>query len=110
MTDNEYIVFIKENNLDENATYDKVTMQKALLLTVIDILEVVANDVDIMRRVETEFSTTSDAYKHLQDRIQNIKDRIAAIPVQEEEYSPFSLMYTRKQVVIFSLQVYNYGK
>ena len=95
LTQEEYIIFLHENGLDEIATYDKATMQKALLMTVIDILEVVSNDVDIMRRVETEFSTTSDAYKHLQERIQNIKDRIAAIPDPEEEYSPFSLMYTR---------------
>ena len=96
MTDTEYIVFIKENNLDETTTYDKATMQKELLLTVLDILEVVSNDVDIMRKVETEFSTTSDAYKYLEKRIAQIKDRIASLPIEDEEYSPFSLMYTRK--------------
>jgi hypothetical protein len=96
MTDTEYIVFIKENNLDETTTYDKATMQKELLLTVLDILEVVSNDVDIMRKVVTEFSTTSDAYKYLEKRIAQIKDRIASLPIDEEEYSPFSLMYTRK--------------
>lgn len=96
LTQEEYIQFLTENNLVSTDAYDKATMQKALLLTVIDILEVVSNDVDIMRRVETEFTTTSDAYKHLQERIQNIKDRIASIPDAEEEYSPFSLIYTRK--------------
>ncbi|NLJ96730.1 MAG: hypothetical protein GX321_06215 [Clostridiales bacterium] len=96
MTDNEYIVFLKENNLDEITTYDKTTMQKQLLLTVLDILEVVSNDVDIMRKVETEFTTTSDAYKYLEKRIAQIKDRIASLPIEEDEYSPFSLMYTRK--------------
>ena len=97
-TDDQYTQFLKENGFDMVVVppYDKETMQKALLLTVLDILEAVSNDVDIMRRVETEFSTTSDAYKHLQERIQNIKDRIAGIPDAEEEYSPFSLMYTRK--------------
>ena len=96
MTDNEYIVFLKENNLDEITTYDKTTMQKQLLLTVLDILEVVSNDVDIMRKVETEFTTTSDAYKYLEKRIAQIKDRIASLPIEEDEYSPFSLLYTRK--------------
>lgn len=96
LTDNEYMVFLSENNLISTTTYDKAIMQKSLLLTVVDILEVTANDLDIMRRVETEFSTTSDAYKHLQERIQNVKDRIAGIPDTEEEYSPFSLIYTRK--------------
>lgn len=98
LTDTEYTQFLKENGFDTiiMPEYDKATMQKALLLTVIDILEVVSNDVDIMRRVETEFTTTSDAYKHLQERIQNIKDRIASIPDAEDEYSPFSLIFTRK--------------
>lgn len=98
LTDAEYTQFLKENDFDTiiMPEYDKATMQKALLLTVIDILEVVSNDVDIMRRVETEFTTTSDAYKHLQERIQNIKDRIASIPDVEDEYSPFSLIFTRK--------------
>ncbi len=48
-----------------------------------------------MRKVETEFTTTSEAYKYLQERIQNIKDRIESIPDTDEVYSPFSL-YTRK--------------
>ncbi|WP_455714123.1 hypothetical protein [Anaerosporobacter sp.] len=98
LADGEYTQFLKENGFDViiMPDYDKATMQKELLFTVVDILEVVANDVDIMRKVETEFTTTSDAYKYLQERIQNIKDRIASIPDIEEEYSPFSLMYTRK--------------
>ena len=96
LSDDEYKVFITENELLPTETYDKATMQKSLLLTVLDILEVVSNDVDIMRKVETEFTTTTDAYKHLQGRIAQIKDRIAGIPDLEEEYSPFSLMYTRK--------------
>ena len=96
LTDTEYIVFLTENNLVSTETYSKEDMQKKLLLTVLDILEVVSNDVDIMRKVETEFTTTSDAYKYLEKRIAQIKDRIAGIPDPEEEYSPFSLMYTRK--------------
>ncbi len=96
LTQEEYKQFLSENELISIDEYNKATMQKQLLLTVVDILEVVANDVDIMRKVETEFTTTSDAYKYLQERIQNIKDRIASIPDAEEEYSPFSLMYTRK--------------
>lgn len=96
LSDAEYTVFLSENNLLSTDTYQKPAMQKDLLYTVVDIFEVVANDVDIMRRVETEFSTTSDAYKHLQDRIQNVRDRIASIPDVEDEYSQFSLMYSRK--------------
>ena len=99
LTDEEYKVFLSENELTYTTAYDKATMQKSLLLTVLDILEVVSNDVDIMRKVETEFTTTSDAYKHLQTRIASIKDRILSIPEPEEEYSPFSLMYTKSNPV-----------
>lgn len=99
LSDEEYKVFLSENELTYTTAYDKATMQKSLLLTVLDILEVVSNDVDIMRKVETEFTTTSDAYKHLQTRIASIKDRILSIPEPEEEYSPFSLMYTKSNPV-----------
>lgn len=95
-TDEEYQVFIEENDLTPTDTYNKDIMQKSLLLSALDILEAVSNDVDIMRKVETEFSTTSDAYKYLEKRIAQIKDRIASLPIEEDEYSPFSLMYTRK--------------
>lgn len=96
LTKEEYKEFLLENNLEPMSQYNKSTMQKSLLLTVLDVLEVVSNDIDIMRKVETEFTTTSDAYKYLEQRIAQVKDRIAAIPDPEEEYSPFSLMYTRK--------------
>lgn len=97
-TDDEYTQFLKENGFDTiiMPEYDKSTMQKKLLYTVLDVLEAVSNDVDLMRKVETEFTTTSAAYKYLQERIQDVKDRITAIPDPEEEYSPFSMIYTRK--------------
>lgn len=96
LTDAEYVVLLSENSLTSTDMYTKSIMQKALLTTIIDVLEVVANDVDIMRMVETEFTTTNDAYKHLQNRIQSVKDRIASIPDTDEEYSCFSLIYTSK--------------
>jgi hypothetical protein len=96
--DSEYIQFLTENDLTNTATYDKETMQKKLLYTVIDILEAVANDIDKMRRVETEFETTDAAYKFMQTRIQDIKKRISAIPddIDPETSSPWSLMFTRQ--------------
>lgn len=99
LTEEEYIIFLTENGLASTDKYNKSAMQKSLLFTVVDILEVVSNDVDIMRKVETEFTTTTDAYKHLQGRIAQIKDRIASIPEPEEEYSPFSLMYTKSEPI-----------
>ena len=92
--DEQYTQFLTENLLTSTDEYDKSTMQKNLLLTVLDILEAVSNDIDIMRSIETEFSNEGSAYKYIADRIQQVKDKIASIPEPDEEYSCFSLMYT----------------
>ena len=92
--DEQYTQFLVENSLTSTDEYDKTTMQKPLLLTVLDILEAVSNDIDVMRSIETEFSNESSAYKYIADRIQQVKDKIASIPEPDEEYSCFSLMYT----------------
>ena len=94
--DEQYTQFLVENSLTSTDEYDKTTMQKPLLLTVLDILEAVSNDIDVMRSIETEFSNEGSAYKYIADRIQQVKDKIASIPDPEEDYSCFSLMYTRE--------------
>ena len=96
--DEQYTQFLVENSLTPTDEYVKADMQKNLLLTVLDILEAVANDIDIMRSIETEFSTEGSAYKYINDRIQQVKDKIASIPEPEEDYSCFSLMFTRERV------------
>ena len=93
--DNQYIQFLTENSLVPTDEYDKSTMQKPLLLTVVDILEAVTNDIDLMTGISTEFSNIGQAYEFLEARIQQVKDKIASIPEPEEDYSCFSLMYTR---------------
>lgn len=45
--------------------------------------------------VSTEFTTVGAAYKYIEQRIGQIKDKITSIPEPDEEYSCFSLMYTR---------------
>lgn len=97
-TDAEYTTFLQENQLTHSDNYNKAIMQKNLLYTVIDILESVSNNVDLLRRVETEFMTTDAAYKHIQSRIVDIKKKIALIPDAEpENNSPFVLMFTRER-------------
>lgn len=97
-SDEQYTQFLTENSLTPTDEYNKPTMQKQLLYTVLDILEAVSNDIDIMRSIETEFSNEGSAYKYIADRIQQVKDKILAIPDPEEDYSCFSLMYTREPV------------
>ncbi|ENK1242978.1 hypothetical protein AB2063_001106 [Clostridium botulinum] len=98
-TDNEYTIYLNENDLVPTDEYIKKDMQKDLLITVVDVFESVANDVDLMRKIQdgsTEFST-SEAYKLLRQRIEDIKQRIASIPVTEEDYSNISLLFTRSR-------------
>ena len=97
--DNTYIMYLSENNLDPTVEYVKKDMQRDLLLTVIDVLEAVSNDVDLMRKVEdgTVGLTTTEASKLLRQRIQDIKERIASIPITEETFSNVSLLFTRRR-------------
>lgn len=96
-SDEQYIQFLTENNLTYTDEYAKADMQKKLLFAVLDILEAVANDIDIMSSFSTEFSNIGQAYQFIEARIAQVKDKIAAIPDQDDEYSCFSLMYTRKE-------------
>ena len=97
-SDEQYIQFLTENSLVPTDEYDKSTMQKNLLYTVLDVLEAVTNDIDLMTGISTEFSNIGQAYEFLEARIQQVKDKIASIPEPEEDYSCFSLMYTREPV------------
>lgn len=98
-SDKEYIIYLEENDLKATDEYIKKDMQKDLLITVVDVLESVSNDVDLMRKItdgSTDF-TTNEAYKLLRQRIEDIKQRIASIPVTEEDYSNISLLFTRSR-------------
>lgn len=97
-SDDQYIQFLTENSLVPTDEYDKPTMQKNLLYTVLDVLEAVTNDIDLMTGISTEFSNIGQAYEFLEARIQQVKDKIASIPEPEEDYTCFSLMYTREPV------------
>ena len=96
--DEQYIQFLTENSLVPTDEYNKPTMQKNLLYTVLDVLEAVTNDIDLMTGISTEFSNIGQAYEFLEARIQQVKDKIASIPDPEEDYTCFSLMYTREPV------------
>lgn len=96
-SDEQYIQFLTENSLTPTDEYDKSTMQKSLLFTVVDVLEAVTNDIDLMTGISTEFSNIGQAYEFLEAKIQQVKDKIAAIPDENEDYTCFSLMYKTTQ-------------
>lgn len=82
-----FSMYLGENELDPAAEYDKATMQRGLLGTVLDVLQSLANDIDLFRKTETEFVSTGEAYKYLQRRLDDVKNRIAAIPDEGESRS-----------------------
>ena len=43
-------------------------------------LESLTNNIDVFRTIETEFASTSEAYRYLERRIQRLQQRIDAIP------------------------------
>ncbi len=94
-TPNEYATFLEENSLDADTTYVKETHQRNLLYTVIDILEAVSNDIELLRKTQTEFMTTESAYKHIQERIEKIRQRIYSISDNEND-NMISLLFSRK--------------
>lgn len=83
-SDEEYSLIIIENHLNPDATYNKDTDQRNMLESVYAIMQTLANDIDIFRKIETEFATEDQAYKYLQLRLQDIQNRIDSLPNPEE--------------------------
>ncbi|MCI8925899.1 MAG: hypothetical protein HFI45_18310 [Lachnospiraceae bacterium] len=97
-SDEEYSLIIYENHLNPEATYNKDTDQRNMLEAVYSIMQTLSNDLDLYRKVETEFSTEDQAYKYLQLRLQDIQNRIDSIPDPEaEESSNISYLYFNRR-------------
>ena len=77
--DDVYTMYLEENGLNATDLYNKATMQRALLLTLLDCLQALSNDIDLFRRVDSEFATTSDAYLNLRQRIDDVERRINSL-------------------------------
>ena len=90
-SDDTYSMYLDENGLDSVANYDCNTMKKALYQTVYDILDSLANNIDLFRSVETEFATTSEAYKYLEQRLNTIEATIISIPDSTDDNEPDSM-------------------
>lgn len=81
----EMCVFLTENGLDGGELYDKNTGYRKIHCAILEILESLANNIDIFRTVETEFATTTEAYNYLERRIQKLKQKIDEIPDEPVE-------------------------
>jgi len=85
-TDEEYKMFLEENGLDCDDYYNKEIDEIKLLNTVIAILETLANDVDLMRKIDNKDIISIDqASKYLSQRIYNLKNKIIDIEESKKE-------------------------
>lgn len=85
-SNNEYGIFLDENGLTATDTYD-ATKKKALLGVVLDVLNALANDIDLFREIETEFATQGAAFDALTARIEQVKGRIAETSATDGSYT-----------------------
>lgn len=85
-TNEEYGVFLEENNLESDTLYSKENNQIKLLNAVIAVLETLSNDVDMMRKIDAKDITSIDqASKYLYMRINAIKAKTIEIEEAKEE-------------------------
>jgi len=89
-----YERFLNENGLDANETFDKNTDYAQLLETVYSILQTLLSNIDMYRKIETEFVTSGQASTALQNRLKDLRAEINRIKA-EMHYadSDFSFMY-----------------
>ncbi|MHC1746944.1 MAG: hypothetical protein AB9856_00970 [Cellulosilyticaceae bacterium] len=94
-----YETLLTENGLNSTDTYDKKTMQRNLLLTVLDVLNMLTNDIDLFRKLsdDTTGFSQSEAYSQLKHKIADLKNRIDSIPIDEEPISSVQMLFSRRR-------------
>lgn len=94
LSEKQFSVILDENGLDAVSEYTAAN-RKPLLQTVLNVFEILANDIDLFRKVESEFATTGEAFSALTARIQTVKNKISAIDAETGVVanSVFSAMY-----------------
>lgn len=86
-TDDEYSLFLEENNLVATSAYNKEENQIKLLEAVIAVLETLSNDVDLMRKIDSyNIVSTDEAKTSLADRIADINRKIIELKQEKDEY------------------------
>ncbi len=89
-----YEKFLNENGLNAEDTFDKNTDHAQLLETVYSILQTLLSNIDMYRKIETEFVTSGQAATALQDRLKNLRVEINRIKAEMHyDDSDFTFMY-----------------
>ena len=93
LSDEEYCIYLDESGLQPTEEYINANY-KPLLNTVLSVFETLANDLDLFCSIETEFATTTEAFKSLTQRMIQVKNKIHSIDdIGNTNDSSFSLMY-----------------
>lgn len=89
-----YEKFLNENGLLAEETFDKNTDHAQLLETVYSILQTLLSNIDMYRKVETEFATVGEAATSLRNRLKDLRAEINRIKADMHyQDSDFSFMY-----------------
>lgn len=89
-----YEKFLNENGLISEETFDKNISHAQLLETVYSILQTLLSNIDMYRKIETEFVTSGQASTALQSRLKDLRAEINRIKAEMHyEDSDFSFMY-----------------
>lgn len=89
-----YEKFLNENGLNAEDTFDKNTDHAQLLETVYSILQTLLSNIDMYRKIETEFVTSGQAATALQNRLKDLRAEINRIKAEMHyQDSDFSFMY-----------------
>ena len=75
-TNDVYSAILEENGLDPYDDYAKENDEINMLESVYSVLRMLSNNIDVFRKVETEFVTTSAAYQYLQKRLKDLREEI----------------------------------
>lgn len=89
-----YKKILNENGLDAEELYDKNTDHVQLLETVYSIIQTLYNNIDVFRKIETEFVTQGEAASALQNRLKNLRTEIERVKAEMHyDDSDFSFMF-----------------
>lgn len=89
-----YKKFLNENGLDAEELYDKNTDHAQLLETVYSIIQTLYNNIDVFRKIETEFVTQGEAASTLQNRLKNLRTEIERVKAEMHyDDSAFTFMF-----------------
>lgn len=89
-----YEKFLNENGLLAEETFNKNTDHAQLLETVYSILQTLLSNIDMYRKIETEFVTSGEAATSLRNRLKDLRAEINRIKAEMHyKDSDFSFMY-----------------